>query len=421
MKNINGLFIALLFLLSIVGSAVGAAAVPIHALELKPYSASTPAPDKITITGTENHAWTNPGSLTDMTFYLPHGKYDITIEKTGYNAWSMKGVSVNDDFGPIRVLSYDLTPIPASNDNGSTNNGSGSSGTSTGTSTDLYVGNLDFKDTVYPGDTVTFKLEVDAKEANNYTAKHVEAKLTVQNLNSGEDVTSTISIGSLSAGGSQDETFAIEIPAQVDADTYKVTVDLKWEDASGKQQIAKYPATGNTVELEVAKLKHQVLITGTQEDLTSYKAGDTVQLAVSMVNTGSNDETVKVTLVSDVGVQTTSATFTLNQGDTSTQYLNFVVPENTKSGKYYTIVSVVYGSVSTIQRFILAIDGVTVVQPQSTVTVVQPAEQTSTPLPTTEIALGAIVLILAGIIAWVGKDAMSKGAAKPLIIKARGK
>jgi hypothetical protein len=418
MKNINGLFIALLFLLSIVGSAAGAAAVPIHALELKPYSASTPAPDKITITGTENHAWTNPGSLTDMTFYLPHGKYDITVEKTGYNAWSMKGVSINDDFGPIRVLSYDLTPIPASND-GSTNGGS--SGTSTGTSTDLYVGDLDFKDKVYPGDTVTFELEVDAKDANTYTAKHVEAKLTVQNLNDGEDVTSEISIGSLSAGDSQDETFTIEIPAQVDADTYKVTVDLKWEDASGKQQIAKYPATGNTVELEVAKQKHQILITDTQEDLTSYKAGDTVQIAVSMVNTGSNDETVKVTLASDVGVQTTSATFTLKQGDTSTQYLNFVVPENTKSGKYYTVISVVYGSVSTIQRFILTVDGITAVLPQSTVTVVQPAEETKAPIPTTEIALGAIVLILAGIIAWFGKDAMSKGAAKPLIIKARGK
>jgi hypothetical protein len=418
MKNINGLFIALLFLLSIVGSAAGAAAVPIHALELKPYSAATPAPDKITITGTENHVWTNPGSLKDTTFYLPHGTYDLTIEKTGYNSWTMKGVSINDDFGPVRVLSYDLTPIPASN-NGSTNGGS--SGTSTGTSTDLYVNDLDFKDKVYPGDTVTFKMEVDAKEANTYTAKHVEAKLTVKNLNDGEDVTSEISIGSMDAGDSTDETFTIEIPAQVDADTYKVTVDLKWEDASGKQQIAKYPATGNTVELEVAKQKHQVLITDTQEDLTSYKAGDTVQIAVSMVNTGSNDETVKVTLASDVGVQTTSATFTLKQGDTSTQYLNFVVPENTKSGKYYTVISVVYGSVSTIQRFILTVDGITAVQPQSTVTVVQPAEETKAPIPTTEIALGAIVLILAGIIAWFGKDAMSKGAAKPLIIKARGK
>jgi hypothetical protein len=120
-------------------------------------------------------------------------------------------------------------------------------------------------------------------------------------------------------------------------------------------------------------------------------------------------------------VQTTSATFTLKQGDTSTQYLNFVVPENTKSGKYYTVISVVYGSVSTIQRFILTVDGITAVLPQSTVTVVQPAEETKAPIPTTEIALGAIVLILAGIIAWFGKDAMSKGAAKPLIIKARGK
>ncbi|MEM2874259.1 MAG: PKD domain-containing protein [Candidatus Nanoarchaeia archaeon] len=284
-------------------------------------------------------------------------------------------------------------------------------------SSDIQVHDLDFKDEVAPGSEVEFELEL--KNNATYDAEDVEATIIIQNIDDGDDIEKTIDFGDLDKGDRQSETTTITIPANADNDKYAVEVKLTWYDAAGKQYSSTYTSPD---KLEVVKPKHQVLITNLQTDAASYEAGDVVQVMIAMLNTGANDENVQLKITSSIG-SATSATIPLKEGDSSTQYLSFVIPAGTKAGKYAVTVSAVYSGYTTTKSFILTVAAPEIKQ-ETAVTLVeatteQPKEGMQ--IPATELALGLIILLLAAIIVWFGKDLMTAQSAKPLIAKTRGK
>jgi hypothetical protein len=93
---------------------------------------------------------------------------------------------------------------------------------------------------------------------------------------------------------------------------------------------------------------------------TSADPGEPVELAVEMVNLGNNDETVKFTVESeDLDIDEESAQFDLAEGEETTQYGLFLVPENIKSGNYYIYITAKYneGKGTAFESIILTVTG----------------------------------------------------------------
>ena len=271
----------------------------------------------------------------------------------------------------------------------------------------IVITDFDFDDEVKPGETVKFTVEL----TNNGTVDlvSVEAKVTIENIDDNEDVEDTVDFGDLDAGKDEDKSVSLVIPANADDDTFDVSVEVEWKVKGGSKQ--SYTQSDWTIDVE--KPKHQVFMTSVDFDKDRYEAGDTVQVAVSLLNTGANDETMKIKVSSDVGASAESATFTLDESAETTQYLKFTVPEETKDGKYFVVVSAAYGGLSAVDKLILEVAGS---DADTEVEIVEPEEGETEEIPGAAIALGIIALILIALIVWFGKDLMN-GKPKPTVIR----
>ena len=278
------------------------------------------------------------------------------------------------------------------------------------TTGDLIVKDLNFDDEVAPSTAVDFDLEL--KNNATYDAENVLATIIIKGIAADKDNLETeIDFGDIDTGDRQTESVTITIPQDADDKSYDVVVDLEWEDADGNKYTGSYAAPD---QITVEKVKHQISITNVQMDEAKYLPEDTAQVAISVLDTGANDETVYVKATSDIGVLTKSASFKLKEGDASTQYLSFIVPKDTKAGKYFVVVSAVYGSYTASKSIVLEIAST---EAPTTVTVV--TDETGTNgtglgIPATSIALAVVIILLIGAIAWMGKDFI---APKPQAIK----
>lgn len=322
---------------------------------------------------------------------LDQKSYDVKATKAGYTAFTST-VLLDAD----KTVPYNLVQ-----------------GAQTG---DIIVKDFDFSEKTGPGQTVEFDIELDSNAS--YDAENVEATVVVKKLADGDDVESAVvDFGNIDKGDDATETASIKVPVDANDQKYSVEVELEWVevDANGndvKTHKAIYTAAD---KLEVVKAKHQVQITSVQMDKQSYESGDTVQLAVSVLNTGANDETVQVKVAADVNAQAQSATITLKEGDSSTQYLTFVIPEATKDGNYFAVVSATYSGTSAIQKLVLAVKSASAVDEDSVVIIEDAETQKGTELPAAGVALGIVALILAALLLYFGKDLIGSGeaAAKP--------
>jgi hypothetical protein len=273
---------------------------------------------------------------------------------------------------------------------------------------DIIVNDFDFDDKVSPGQSVEFDIEL--KSNASYDAENVEARVIVKDLAAdSDDVESeTIDFGKLDKGKKETDSVSITVPQDADDKKYSVEVELEWVDeATGKQYSSVYKATD---ELEVVKPKHQVLITGVQTDKSSYSEGDSLQLEVSIMNTGANDESVQVKLASDFGTSAQSAVFKLKEGDSTTQYLSLAVPEGTDDGNYFVIISALYSGTSDVEKLIVAVTSEDA--GDTSVVVVSGAEAAPKgEIPPAGIALGIVALVLAALLIYYGKDLFSNRSA----------
>lgn len=285
---------------------------------------------------------------------------------------------------------------------------------------DVIIHDFNFKDTVAPGAEVKFQLELENNAT--YDAEDLTATIKIEKIGSDEDDLETdIDFGTIDAGDKQSETVYITIPQDANDKTYNIVVHSKWYQDRGKDTEKIHDGKPASYKITIEKVKHQVSITSVQMDEAKYKAGDTVQIAVNLLDTGANDETVTLKATSDIGVTTTSASMKLKEGDATTQYLSFVVPEDAKAGKYFVIISANYGSYTASKTLVLEVASA---EQATTVTVVKEPTGNATGLgvPATEIALAIVIILLIGAIAWMGKDLIrSPKAPQPRPVAVRSK
>jgi hypothetical protein len=350
-------------------------------------------------------SWTYSGPAIDNFKLSRDGTEIATIGKLD-TAYSDTNVVANTTYNYI---------ITAVNTAGSTASDPVSVTTpQSGTTGDILVHDFNFDDEVAPGSTQTFDLELQNNAT--YDAEDVIATIIIHDIAAdNDDLETDIDFGQIDIGDKQKESVDIVIPQDADDKLYTVSIDLKWKDADGN----KYTGSASNADwkMEVVKQKHQISITSVQLDDTKYLPEDTVQVAVNLLNTGANDENVYVKATSDIGVMVAGATVKLKEGDASTQYLSFIVPEDTKAGKYFVVVNANYGSYSASKSIVLEIASTEAPTTVAVVTTDDGAQGgNGAGIPVTEIALAVVIILLIGAIGWMAKDFIvaPKPTAKPI-------
>jgi hypothetical protein len=174
------------------------------------------------------------------------------------------------------------------------------------------------------------------------------------------------------------------------------------------------------------KQKHAVSIDTVEMRSSPASPGDVVQISTSVVNIGSNDEKVQVSVKSDLGVSVSSAVFALKEGDSSTQHLTFSIPEDASEQKYFVVVTATYGSLSTSKTLVLEV--LENAGAGSVVSVVDGTTAAGTgtsgePEGAVPVALALVAIVLAALIIWLAKDffVQKPVTAKTAVAARRGK
>jgi PKD repeat protein len=280
----------------------------------------------------------------------------------------------------------------------------------------LYVRDINYKhDKIAPGSDVKFDLEL--RNNATYDMENVLATIVIDGIaTDGDDLETEVDFGNIDAGDREEHSTTITMPQDAEDKSYTVKVKLEWENHDGDKFSDDITAAD---KISIVKVKHQIGLTSVQTDETKYNPGDTVQIAVNMLNSGANDETVQIKVASDIGVTATSAAVKLKEGDVTTQYLTFAIPEDAKPGKYFAIVSAAYSGASVAKTIVLEIAGK---EQPTIVTVVDKPVQPDNKLaniPATEIALAVVIILLIGAIGWMAKDLIMPPRAKPIVVKAK--
>ena len=297
-------------------------------------------------------------TLTDKEadFTVEHGTYTVTAQATGYTTQTIN-IAVDDLVDPdgfIRVrllMPSDGSGTPPSNNDTPDQN-----------DTQPTVGNFRIRsikvnpdDKVGPGDQIEIEVKVDNDAG--YDAEDVEVTVRIDDIDDGDYLEEDSDDFDLDDDDDKIVKLKFEIPMDVDEGNYDIEVRVDWDN---KETGDSYYVEDNTEELEVEKEDHKIAMTSIVLSKTSADPGEPVELAVEMVNLGNNDETVKFTVESeDLNIDEESAQFELLEGEETTQYGLFLVPENIKSGNYYIYVTTKYneGKGTAFESVILTVTG----------------------------------------------------------------
>jgi len=349
MKKIAGILVALVFLFSLFGTA---SALNYHELKVQPFDeATTPAPDTIKVTGTESWTWTNVNGAKEYSLYLPHGTYDITVIKAGYEDYEYKNLVIGDESPAVVNVYYHFEAVDQGGDDGGQDGGTDGSVTEPNMKIKL---NIEPDDEVKPGQEV--ELEVEVENRLGYDVEDVTITVTVDEMDDGDDWEDEKDIGNLRGKDRKEEeteTFTFTVPYDADEGKHNILVEVEWDD-NGYNKLEE--------TLDVEKEKHDVEIVNAYVGSTTVQPGKTTELAVELANIGENDENVRIKVESqDLGIEEWTAQFELEDGDTVTQYLTFAVPANAVAGKYFLHVNAYYNSGTDVDaEFVtLTVDGET--------------------------------------------------------------
>jgi hypothetical protein len=312
--------------------------------QMNPITALDGDIDYISLDGTTFVATNvNLGSLPVAWALIPYGEYTVTVRESGYLD-KTEVVNIPED----NMIIVALTPT----DGGTTDDGTGGTEQNS-TDGDVRIKDIEIPNEVGPGEE--FEIEVDVKGyADNL--ENVVVMVTIVNIDDGDDLEEESDDFSLDNLDKETVNLKFKVPYDVREKKWDVLVRVDWEDEYGQEYF-----TEDDEKLDVQKEDHKIDITTLLLSRKSVEPGESVELAVEMINLGDDDEEVKFVVESDdLGIDEESATFDLDEGDDTTQYVPFVVSENVRDGNYYVYVTAVYneGKSSAMQSVILTVKGV---------------------------------------------------------------
>jgi len=349
-------------------------------------------------------------NVNTYTFSLADGDYTLVASKAGYT----------DATQNIHVAGANLAQITmtltATSNGGNTGN----------VDTSLAITDVDYKDEVKPAETMKF--DVDVKNNAAYDAENVKVTITIKGIDDGDDIDQTEEFSTLDKGEHDTYEISLDVPKIVDAKTYSFEAKVEWESEDGTEY---YNTKTYTNAIEVVKEDHDVQITGTQFLSASTEAGKQNQVSVSLWNAGDSDETARIKVeIPDLKISVMSPQFKLKENGETTQYVQFNVPSDAKSGKYFAYTTVYFdnGALSNMDMQTLEVKApaqqvseqkvtVTPVVVTTQPTAEKPAVVTeNTKMTTTGLVIAAIIVLL--VIGMLARELMPRFAPKPTVIKA---
>ena len=273
---------------------------------------------------------------------LPTQTQTVTLDpvSSGASGTASATLVVNSDLA-ASSSPYSITLVATSAGNGTTVvtdlSGTVSLNVNAATSEEacsaLITNDGELEDEYNPGDTVTIELELENEECGGSTWTDVvfEAWLTDSNGR----ISSVDDTAEFNLGDEEEDTlrFSFDLEDDADADeTYQVVVRATADEA------AEYlwMSADNEFSFDVERDEHSILVTSVQYD-ASTQAGETVDVAVTILNNGEGDEeNVQVTL-SVAGATQTSSYFTIEEDEEVVRYFTLTVP-NGASGEDLLVV-----------------------------------------------------------------------------------
>ncbi|MBI4095703.1 MAG: hypothetical protein HY438_02485 [DPANN group archaeon] len=232
----------------------------------------------------------------------------------------------------------------------------------------LTFSEVDFEDTVAPGDSVavlfTLSAGIDVKDI----------KVTGQ-IAGEKDSRTELQVSKMLSGNERELKLTVGVPNDLREGTYKLTLNAEGK-ANGIVRAQQF--AGNLV---VEQKDHSMYFKSVQISSASVTAGDSIDLAVRLINNGRNAEDgVKIKAeMPEIGAsQTIRVTNTVMQEDDRIIYMTLSVPRDAESGLYALKVTASNADVSAttsglveVQKFVPA-PQVSERQTQSAVSVQMP-------------------------------------------------
>jgi hypothetical protein len=199
------------------------------------------------------------------------------------------------------------------------------------------------------------KIKVDVEVKSNFTnqdedadgdeivIEDIEITVTLEGVDDGDELEEEIDSFDLDAGDDDGGSVDFTIPMEVGEGDYDIVIEVEGEDTNGTTHTLRM-----TLTLEVEKEKHELQITRAAVSPSSAACGKSAQLAVTVLNTGQEDEEdVLLTITSeDLGLDA-SETFDIDEGefDDDMEYSKtFSVPvaKDVEEGVYQINVNALY-------------------------------------------------------------------------------
>ena len=198
-----------------------------------------------------------------------------------------------------------------------------------------------------PGDNLEFRVEVknNFTSAENLKIQDVSVKVTVEEIDDGDDLEEESSEFDLSAGRDKKVTLKFQVPIEVDETSFDVSIHAEGEDKNGTNHEADM-----TLRLDVNKDNHKLLIT--RKTLSPAEVScnrKNVQVSAAVINIGSEDEDdvtfhvssteFGVDLKDDVGQLTAEPN---DEASRFSKTYSFSVPNDVEAGSYPITLKALY-------------------------------------------------------------------------------
>jgi len=192
------------------------------------------------------------------------------------------------------------------------------------------VADNDYEEEVSPGDTIVLELELENGNTI-YNDVSLEAYL-VDALNNGKRVSDIQETGDFNLGVEEQEVVTMEFLVEDDLDegTYYIYVIATSDETSEGESLFE-----EMYEVTVERDEHSLVVTDLR--VSNAAAGETVDVAVTILNNGQTDEDNVLVSLSVAGQTVTSDYFTVEEDEELVRYFTLTLPSGASGNELVTV------------------------------------------------------------------------------------
>jgi methionine-rich copper-binding protein CopC len=199
----------------------------------------------------------------------------------------------------------------------------------------------DYEDEVSPGDTLVLELELDMSEVNTgsdesnhvtYEDVSIEAYLVDAQGNRVSDIQET---SDFNLGTDEEETVTLQFEVEEDLEegTYYIFLDAVADE--GRLFQFTHQST-DSLKFDVERADHSLVVTDLRAS-NGATAGDSLDVAVTILNNGQGDENNVLVSLSVAGETTTSNYFTVEEDEELVRYFTLTLPSGASGNELVTV------------------------------------------------------------------------------------